>query len=119
MIEKDERYTPQSLKDNFWNGTVDNDVKVECLEVKKDEQLSIVDNNGICKKSIKYCLYRALKDFTDRTETKKEGVESFGPIKNSKPWIRQVLWINSLDISNKKDVKTILTNGITKCVRIS
>lgn len=47
MIEKDERYTPQSLKDNFWNGTVDNIVKVECLEVKKDEQLSIVDNKRI------------------------------------------------------------------------
>lgn len=81
MLKKDERYTPQYLKDNFWNGTVDNDIKVDCLEVKKGEQLSLVDNNEICEKSIKYCLYRALKDFTDRTETRKEGVESYGPIK--------------------------------------
>lgn len=82
MMNKEERYTWEYLAENFWKGTVDNTVKGECLNAEKGEQLSLIDDNGeICEKGIKYCLCRALKDFTDRTERTKEGVESFGPLK--------------------------------------
>lgn len=81
-MNKEERYTMEYLAENFWKATVDNDVKGECLNVEKGEQFSLIDNNGeISEKGIKYCLYRALKDFTDRTERTKEEIESFGPLK--------------------------------------
>ena len=77
MIKKDNKYNHEYLANNFWNGKVDNDIELGNDVYNKNDQLYIDDNDRrICKKSIKYCLYRALKDFTDRTEKKNEGEES-------------------------------------------
>ena len=80
MIVKDKKDNHEYLANNFWNGKVDNDITL-CGDVyNKNNQLYIDNNVVICKKSIKYCLYRALKDFTDRTEEKQNKNKAFGAI---------------------------------------
>lgn len=71
-------YTHTKLAENFWNGCAEKNN----IGVDKDKTLKIAEENGkICEESIRYCLYRALKDFTDRTAKKNDAKQTLGATK--------------------------------------
>ena len=72
------KYTHTYLAENFWNGCAGrNDI-----DIQEGKPLNIEENGEICEESIKYCLYRALKDFTDRTAKRNDAKQTLGATKS-------------------------------------
>ena len=98
-------YTHTYLVKNFWNG---------CAE-GSNEKLKIAENGQIRKGSIRYCLYRALKDFTDRTARRIDAEQHFS-VRDKLTWLEGKFLPEFVAyFESSKKIKAISMFGIIKC----